>query len=531
MKRNNVVKRFGIASLCLATAISAFSGIASMGNSVTLAEESMKTTDFVYTTASVTQETRDVHIKKAPTTANDIVANQKCLNISSDEPYSATFKNVFTGDTTLRFAFPDKDVDGDFRFRITDVTNQDNYFDVVYYQYCSRGTAVYVEWKGEIRMTDANTATSAGQNGYKWYNTKQTITNDSFRFAPNFLSSATGYSTREGKLEFKWSGDQLLVLANAAIKQDTSDVITTIIGRFDGTYNATASNKGFASKTSWGLPKMNFANGYTITVSSSVENTATEDKGTDVSFWKIANNGTTYTFENETIATTSNMQAFDEYFDVLTEADVPNLSAGQVYLGWRNTDTNKLYPAHSIMQTGKYEPVIINYDTVNGASVRIGEKSGIRFQTLFDAEQYAAIMEANYIQSFGMIIAYTDTLTTVGQDFTIQNYQDQETFAKVENTKGAFDYTDRNNQTYKAYSMALVEIADYTKEYSARGYLVVKYSTGETKTLYTDYNATDNSRSIAEVAYRLKTIGVEEYNAMSEAQKAIIDNYAAAYVA
>ena len=532
MKKIHLAKHLGIASLCLATAVSAFSGIASVDNNVALAEGNIQTTDFVYTTASVTQETRDVHIKKAPKTASDIVKDQSCLNISSDEPYSAMFKNVFTGNTEFRFAFPDMDVTGDFRFRIADVTDQNNYFDIVYYAYSAKGTAICIEWNGQTRMTDGTNSTAAGGAAAAWYNSRQTSsTSSAFRFAPNFVSTATAdYYTREGKLQLKWSGDILSIFANGVNRQDGSDSITTKITSFDGTYNADAAKKGFVSKSSWGLPKMNFANGYTVTVSSSVDSTATEDKGTDVSFWKITNNGTTYTFGNETIAKNDNMQAFENYFVALTEADIPQLAVGQVFLGWKNTKTNKLYPVRSMMQKNQCEAVVIDFDTINGASVRIGERSGIRFQTLFDAEQYEAIIKGDYIQSFGMIIAYTDTLTTVGKEFTIENYQDQETFAKVENTKGTFDYTDRNNKTYKAYSMALVEIADYTKAYSARGYLVVKYSTGETKTLYTDYNATDNSRSIAEVAYRLQTIGEEEYNAMSGTQKAIIDNYAAAYV-
>ena len=527
MKRNNVAKRLGIASLCLATAISAFGGIASVANNVALAEGNIQTTDFVYTTASVTQETRDVITK-----INAVTADQSCLNISSDEPYSAMFKNVFTGNTEFRFAFPDMDVTGDFRFRIADATDQNNYFDIVYYAYSANGTAICIEWNGQTRMTDGTNSTAAGGAAAKWYNARQTSsTSSAFRFAPNFVSTATAnYYTREGKLQLTWSGDVLSIFANGVNRQDGSDNITTKITSFDGTYNPDASNKGFVNKTSWGLPKMNFANGYTVTVSSMVESTATEDKGTDVSFWKITNNGTTYTFGNETIAKNGNMEKFDDYFLALTEADIPQLDVGQVFLGWKNTETNKLYPVRSMMQKNKCEAVVIDFDTINGASVRLGEKSGIRFQTVFDGEQYAEIVGAGYLKAFGMMIAYTDTLTSVGKDFTIENYQDQETFAKVENTKGTFDYTE-GNKTYKAYSMALVEIADYTKEYSARGYLVVQYTTGETKTIYTDYNTADNSRSIAEVAYRLKTIGVEEYNAMSDAQKAIIINYAAAYVA
>ena len=60
MKRNNVAKRFGITSLCLATAISAFSGIAALKNNVAVAEgETVQATDLMYTNLAADKVTRD----------------------------------------------------------------------------------------------------------------------------------------------------------------------------------------------------------------------------------------------------------------------------------------------------------------------------------------------------------------------------------------------------------------------------------------------------------------------------------------
>ncbi len=530
MKRNNVAKTFGIASLCLGLAFSAFSGITGVSNDVALAEGTIGLSGLLHTQASVAQETRDVH------TAKTTVTSTKCLRISSDVPYSATFKTVFKGNTEFRFAFPeayDSTVGsfGDFKFRVTDAADDTEFFDIVY-QKSSSGTTMYVEWNGHTLQTYATAATAADYASANYYY-DLIQTSGSANVAPAFMAhdSSYTYGSREGKLSLLWTGDVLRVTTNSTSKQDAKDSITAVVAKFDGTYDETATNNGFVSKTSWGLPKMTFENGYTISFSSDFNKTGVEDKGTDVSFSKITTGGTTYTFASETFTKDASMEAFDNTFAALTEADIPAYVPGKVYLGWMNTTTNELVPAHAVMRKGAYEAYVIDYDTVNGASVRIAGRTGIRFQTMFDAEQYAALKAAGFIQSFGTLITYTDTITTVGKDFTIENYQDQETFAKVENTKGVFDYTDQNSKTYKAYTVGLVDIADYTKAYSARGYLVVSYSNGVTATVYTDYNATDNSRTIAEVAYRLKTIGVEEYNAMSDAQKAIIDNYAAAYVA
>ena len=78
--------------------------------------------------------------------------------------------------------------------------------------------------------------------------------------------------------------------------------------------------------------------------------------------------------------------------------------------------------------------------------------------------------------------------------------------------------------------MALVSIkeANYTKAYSARGYLVVKYANDTTQTVYTDYNVSENSRSVAEVAYKLKQSS--EYTTYTSAQQKIVDTFANAYV-
>ena len=531
MKRNNVAKRFGLVSFCLAIAISAFSGMLMPKNEVGLAEETIQTTDLLYTKANVAKETRIVYTKKSTKTSTN------CLRVSSNEAYSATFKQIFSGDTTIRFAFPDDRAEGitstygDFKFRITDALDDTEFFDIVYKK-TSKGTTMYVQWNGHTLQTLATSANAANYASATYYY-DSIDTSASADVAPAFMGvdSAYSYGTREGKLSLLWAGDVLQVTTNSTAKQDASDSMTAIVAKFDGTYDPTATKNGFVSKSKWGLPKMTFENGYTISFSSEFSKSGVEDRATDVSFSKITTGGKTYTFANDTLTKDASIEAFETIFDALTEADVPAQAAGKVFIGWRNKASNELLPVYSIMRNGAYEPYVIDYDTVNGASVRIAGKSGIRFQTMFDAEQYEILKAAGYIQSFGTLIAYTDTLTTVGKDFTIENYQDQNAFAKVENTKGVFDYTAKNSKTYKAYTVGVVDIADYTKSYSARGYVVIMYSNGISATIYTDYNATDNSRSIAEVAYRIKSNPLSSYHSMSDAKKAIVDAYAAAYVA
>lgn len=523
MKRKNVAKRLGIVSLCLATLFSAFSGIASLKNKVAFGEDTVQATDLVHTQAEVTQD-------------------ETGLRISSDDPYSATLKTVCKGDTTLKFRFAEKaegtygPMYGDFNIRITDVTDDSNYFILKYYVSRTHSSKTQNIWTGlimqygdEIRTTSTTTSAASKQT---WYNFKPMGTEENTSaksFAPHLLQCGNRGS-RLGVLTFTWSNEILTIKTNACTPSSASTMYP--LAAFDGTYDPTASKNGFKSQTSWGLPKISFPQGFTISVSSDFTSTKTTDRGSDVLFTSIATEGATYDFTTATQLTNdSNMQAFANKYTALSEEDIPTQPAGKVFVGWRDTVSDSIYPAFTIMQTGKYEPYVIDYDTIGGASVRMAGKSGLRFQTIINAEQYASLKEKGRLVSFGTIVTYTDTITSVGKEFTIENYQDQETFAKVENTKGVFDYTDKNGTAYTAYSMGIIDIADYTKAYSARGYMVVAYSNGVTTTIYTDYTAADNSRSIAEVAYRLKTIGTEEYNAMSDAKKAIIDAYAAAYVA
>ena len=519
MKRNTLVKRFGIASLCLAILFSAFSGMVSLVSKVALAEETtVQATDLVYTKANVTQD-------------------ENGLRISSDDPYSATFKTVLSGNTTLKFRFAEKAAGtygpmyGDFKIRITDATDDSNYFVLQYYVSRTHSSKTQNIWTGLImQYGDEIRTCGTPTSGSAWFNFKPMgieENNTAKSFAPHLLQCGNRGS-REGVLTFTWSNEILTIKTNACTPSSATTMYT--LAAFDGTYDSTAAKNGFVNGTSWGLPKLNFPNGYTVSVSSDFTSTQTTDRASDVLFTSIASGGSTYNFKTTTeLPKDSNMTAFSDKFAALTEEDIPTLPAGKAFVGWKDTVSGSFYPAFSIMQTGKYEAFIIDYDTINGASVRLASKSGIRFQTIFNAEQYADLKQRGSILSFGTLIAYTDTLTSVGKDFTIANYQDQETFVKVENTKGVFDYTDRKGTSHIAYTVGVVDIQDYTKAYSARGYLEILYSNGVTGFVYTDFNTTDNSRSIAEVAYRLKTIGVDEYNAMTSAKKAIIDAYAEAY--
>ncbi len=547
MKRNNVAKRFGIATLCLATAISAFSGITSVATDVALAE--VAATDMITATdATVTRE------EFTYTNTNSTVSTATGLRISSDTAYEATFNTVFNGNSVFRFRFPETydsnlGMYGDFKFHIADATDPENCFDIIYYAYNADQTRVYVQWKGEIRTTLSGIV--AG-NTYTNDLEKVTTTN----YAPFFLSEGnSSYGTRLGVMALVWSNGILSVQQRNVSSSTAAGKAARMkaLAYFDGTYDATATNNGFTGRTKMGLPKMSFPNGYTVTVSSNFTKDGVDDHGSDVVFLDVRTAATTATWVPTSStaykdATYSGGQLYSfnktevtDFTSNYTKAyDEIAANEGKALLGWKDAE-GALYPTTTALTSADisaYNPVFLGFDTMKGASVRIdptGGQSGLRFMMLFDKAEYAAA--EGYIQSQGTLIAYTTALNL--KDFTYANYETEitagTTIAQVPNTKSKmFNYNvatnrvdDENGQP--AYSMALVGISDYTQEYSARGYLVVQYADETTQYIYTAYNEADNVRSIAEVAYKVQQL--PDYQNYTAEQKAVVDGYAALYVA
>lgn len=230
--------------------------------------EKLNVTSLVETTAKVTQ-------------------NEKGLTISSNDAYTGAFKGVFLGDTTFRFTFPETYKNayyGDFTFRITDATDPTNYFDIKYYVVNNslKYTAAYVQYEKEIRMT--------AHNGASWVKEVQ-MNKQNYHSAPSFLSTSgvdgAFDGNRMGILSLVWTNGVLDVQVNSARNADAQKMMT--VAKFDGTYDTEKVDNGFTGKIDgFGLPKLNFENGYTISISSSIESNATTDKGTDVCFKEIA---------------------------------------------------------------------------------------------------------------------------------------------------------------------------------------------------------------------------------------------------
>lgn len=500
MKKNNVAKRFGIASLCLATAFSAVSGIASLGNNVTVANAT--TLGNTIATKDFAKETEgDINVEPKARSVDG--TETTCLDIESDGPYKATLQTVFTGNTTFKFKFPEVGTKaaGDFKIRVTDVDDAKNYFDIVYYVGSSGYTHVAANYNGNIRVVNYTKSPNGIYTSYH---------KSAIRTSPVLNSYCNGnatYAAKEGDLQLVWS--------SGVLNLQTYNMQYSAAGKYFAKFDGTDS-KADSGVSAFGLPKLSFENGYTVTVISDYET------GTDVSFSSITSNGKTYTFSEETITVDNYMRAY---------ATLEEPEAGKVFLGWKDAD-NKLYSIKTVgaATAFAYEPVYFGFDTTVGASIRIntsseGASSGLRFQTYFDQAAIADV--ENCITGFGTVVARTDKLTT-NKYFGLEDYA-TDTWTpyvkQVPNTKDKFDLT-TGGKTYKAYTMAIVDLTEehYGIAYSARGYLEVAYADGVTQKIYTDYIKDDNSRSIAQTAQNLIDKGATEYSDYMS----ILESYAAA---
>ena len=308
-----------------------FKAIVSNGTSYDLTTESMTAPSFYteYLAWAKNNPTEEVKITDLLETTGTATANEG-LRVSSENAYTGTFKGVFLGDTTLKFTFPESYTDagdktpdafyGDFKFTITDATDDSNYFDIIYYNSAFVNgttplyyTCVYVRYGNETRTTSNNSDT-------EWTTAKK-YSDARSSFGPFLLSYGgnpnggkdwSKYYNEVGVLNLIWDANGVLSVKATGCDNNWKQ---RTIAAFDGT-------AAFEKGASWGLPKMNFENGYKISFSSDVTSAITydadvdanklqaipvPDKGTDVCFKEISgtnlsagtNVKSTYKYETE----------------------------------------------------------------------------------------------------------------------------------------------------------------------------------------------------------------------------------------
>lgn len=198
----------------------------------------------------------------------------------------------------------------------------------------------------------------------------------------------------------------------------------------------------------------------------------------------------------------------------------------EVFVGWKQVVGNETYLYRAgkeitLTENTTFSAVTVDFDMVKGASIRVSDNaadSGIRFACTIDAADYAALGE--FAQGFGTMILPTESIAQ--KDFVMENFDPEKNeILIIEGEK----YDNETIPGYTLYTGVMVNIkqANYAKEFSARGYIKIAYTNGDVGYIYTDYNATNNSRSISSVAQKILDSGNSEY-----ADVQIVKDYAAA---
>ena len=200
--------------------------------------------------------------------------------------------------------------------------------------------------------------------------------------------------------------------------------------------------------------------------------------------WEVAASATYYVVESVNPEIIHVLTAYQNADGSYTYNLPAYTQEGNVLLGFAVTenDTEKFLPAgaYTTTETGLiFSALWANFTTMDGASIRISsaETSGIRWTTNIDEAGFSNLIywsKGNY--QFG---------TELSADGFSENFDIVVKTWKVENRQYTGVLTDINSSYYD-------------KAFTARGYVDVTYTSGETKRIYAQAN--DTTRSIKQVA-------------------------------
>ena len=252
-------------------------------------------------------ETEKISTTDLLSTKADVSLGEEGLRVSSNSAYQSEIKGVFKGDMALNFRFPEGTGEkpdtyyGDFKFRVSDIDNDSNYFDVIYgIATTSNGsvyTIVYLEYTPQGGTKQVRSSHYQKDEFYKVVKTTEAAN----ACYPCFLSYCSGNGRTPldmAQLHLVWTDDVLSVQAKKLNG-------TYTLAEFDGT--ETFKNvSGNLEATTFGLPKIDgFKDGYKISFSSSFDVEGVTDHATDVCINEIISNGASYSLMEANITVPS----------------------------------------------------------------------------------------------------------------------------------------------------------------------------------------------------------------------------------
>lgn len=231
----------------------------------------------------------------------------KGLLVSANEEkgsYNGKINGILTGDTTINFNFVGTLFDGknryaryiDFKLRITDATDSENYFDIVWFN------DGWNSWYNAAKVVDKNgnqrtTRRDADSNGNTIY-TQEPANNEDNHLG--LLPYYGGDNTKSGKIELKWVDDILEVHALTVQENDI------IVAKFDGTEAVDNTAKNY------GLAKIAFPKGYVVTFSAGSKS---GEKTVPLLLESVVNGGETLNLEEEIIEVSATPAWYTAYLN------------------------------------------------------------------------------------------------------------------------------------------------------------------------------------------------------------------------
>lgn len=308
--------------------------------------------------------------------STDVSADGNGVTVASGG--TGKIKGIFTGDTTLKFALPrtDGSENNNIKITVADAEDPTKSFTVVYYKSNLYYTNVALLYDNGIYSTKYDDENNT------WYNT--------FQAGETNISYGIGYgeSFREdvgGSLAFAWNGD-ILTVSSTGQSNNMRKVAV-----FDGT-------EDFVSGTSWGLPKMNFSNGYTISFASTAWNAYDYNFSGAAVTWKeiagIALDGDDVTipqfYKNKDIMPLFSVPAYESNVFAGKEVTIPDVQVKAGFDGKLASATSakvKTVPsgstiaADTAISSGKFTPDVPGEYTVEYTGLATPDEAVAQYNT------------------------------------------------------------------------------------------------------------------------------------------------------
>ena len=254
-----------------------------------------------------------VTVTDATITEGVSVGGANTLKISSATSYSGAFDGTFHGNMDLKYRFPNQytnetageDLNGDFTFTIADARSdyaEENQFSVKVGKLANL-VKTYVYYTGETVGTVSHAPYFGSQKGNA---PSASVKNGNTYHSSTYGKFNNDNTAKYNSLNLTWDAEGVLTVSYFY------NIATNVtLAKFDGLAHSTTSGS-----YGWGLPKISFPEGYTISFSSDYTagldtngDSTVDDYGTDVCFISLNASNEANSLGGDTVNITSSQNA------------------------------------------------------------------------------------------------------------------------------------------------------------------------------------------------------------------------------